>query len=140
MDSTIWARVHGASTHLPIGLAFASWFFDTAGLVLARRPQAGQLHHAGYWTMLLAGASVFPAVASGLVLARGEVLGHDLLRLHHLFVWPAFTLLVGLCVWRATMREKAARVTLLGYLAVAFAAVCLLGGAGYWGGEMLLRN
>lgn len=135
-----WAKIHGAATHLPLALAGCSWLFDTAGFALARRPKGLQLNVAGYWTMLLAGLGTFPAVVSGLVMTKGEMLGNDLVRFHHLFVWPAFALLVGLATWRALVGVTTQRRVFGFYLAVSFTAAVLVAGAGYWGGEMLLGN
>jgi len=136
-----WAKIHGAATHLPLALAGCSWLFDTAGFALARRPTGPQLNVVGYWTMLLAGLGTFPAVASGLLMTKGEVLGGDLILFHHLFVWPAFALLVGLATWRALVGATTTRRRAFGYyLTVGFMAAVLVAGAGYWGGEMLLAN
>ncbi len=140
MDSEFWAKIHGASTHLPLALAGCSWLFDAAGLALARRPAGPQLNIAGYWTMLLAGLGTFPAVASGLLMTKGQMLGHDLVRFHHLFVWPAFGLLVGLATWRAMVGTMTRRGVFGCYLAVGFTAAALVAGAGYFGGEMLLGH
>jgi uncharacterized membrane protein len=140
MDNSFWAKIHGASTHVPLALAGFSWMFDAAGLALARRPAGPQLNIVGYWTMLLAGLGTFPAVASGLLMTKGEILGHDLVLFHHLFVWPAFALLVGLATWRAMVGATTHRRTFGYYLAVSFTAAVLVAGAGYWGGEMLLAN
>jgi len=136
-----WAKIHGASTHLPLALAGCSWLFDMAGFALVRRPTGQQLNLVGYWTMLLAGLGTFPAVASGLLMTKGEVLDHDLVLFHHLFVWPAFVLLVGLATWRAIVGATTTqRRAFCYYLAVSFTAAVLVAGAGYWGGEMLLAN
>jgi uncharacterized membrane protein len=135
-----WAKIHGAATHLPLALAGCSWLFDAAGFALARRPAGSQFNVVGYWTMLLAGLGTFPAVASGLIMTKGEMLGSDLVRFHHLFVWPAFALLVGLATWRAIVGATTRRRVFAGYLAVSFTAAVLVAGAGYWGGEMLLGN
>jgi len=140
MDNTFWAKIHGASTHLPLALAGCSWLFDTAGFALARRPAGPQLNVVGYWTMLLAGAGTFPAVTSGLLLTKGEMLDHDLVLFHHLFVWPAFALLVGLATWRAIVGSTTRRRAFSCYLVAGFTAAVLVAGAGYWGGEMLLAN
>ena len=61
-------------------------------------------------------------------------------RQHHLFAWPAFALIVGLAVWRASAVRFAAQAPGTRYLAVTAAAVVLVLVAGYWGGEMLLAS
>ena len=96
MDPTIWAKAHGATTHFPLALALSSVAFDAAGFALARKPVGSDLRAAGYWTMIFGAMGTVPAVLSGLMMTKGTVMGHDALRLHHLFVWPAFALLIGL--------------------------------------------
>jgi uncharacterized membrane protein len=140
MDPHVWARAHGAATHFPLALALGSAAFDAAGLALWRRPAGPELRTAGHWTMLAAAAGTAPAVLSGLLMTRGRLLGHDALRLHHLFAWPAFALLVGLGTWRAIEGRRASRRALGVYLTVAIAAAALISVAGYWGGEMMLAR
>ena len=55
------------------------------------------LHAAGYWTMIGSALGSVPAVFSGLLMTKGSVLGHGALRMHHLFVWPAFALIIATC-------------------------------------------
>ncbi len=140
MNPAIWAKIHGASVHLPLAMGMCSWALDAAGLVLARRAIAPQLHAAGFWTIMLAGLGTFPAVGSGLMMTKGEMLGHGLVLWHHLFVWPAFALLVGLAGWRVVAGVTPGRRAFGFYLAVGIAAAVLLAGAGYFGGEVLLGN
>jgi uncharacterized membrane protein len=142
MDPNFWAKIHGASTHLPIALAFCSWAMDVTACVPLPflRSRAPQFHATGYWMMMLAALGTIPAVGSGLLLTKGEIMGHDLLRFHHLFVWPAYGLLVGLGTWRAIVGVTPSRRAFAGYLAVGLLSACLLAGAGYWGGEMLLNT
>jgi uncharacterized membrane protein len=140
MEPALWAKAHGASTHFPLALALCSGALDTAGFALARRPVMRDLHAAGYWTMLGAAAGAFPAVFSGLLMTKGSVLGHGALRLHHLFVWPAFALIVALAVWRALAGRRAPRRVFAGYLLGVCLAAGLMLAAGYWGGEMMIAG
>ena len=64
--------------------------------------------------------------------------GSGLLAKHHLFVWPAFGLIVALAVWRLVVRQQASRHAYALYLAVAVITAVLVALAGYWGGEMLV--
>lgn len=138
MDQEFWAKMHGAAVHFPIALVLCSGALDTAGCLLPGPESRRNLHAAGYWTMLLGAAGTVPAVVSGLFISRGVMLGHDTLRLHHLFVWPAFALIVGLATWRTLGSGGSSRRAPLGYLAVVALASALVMAAGYWGGEMLL--
>ena len=81
-----------------------------------------------------------PAVVSGLVMTKGVLLGHDALRLHHLFAWPAFALIVGIAAWRLLTPEVATPRALACYLAVVAVSAALVSAAGYWGGELLLGH
>ena len=119
----------------------AAALFEGLGYILPETSRHQQsLRSAGYYAVVLGALGTFPAVLSGLVMARGEPLGHDALLWHHLFVWPAFAGLVGLAVWRVLMNDKASRRSFAFYLAVLFITAGLMAGAGYWGGEMVLNS
>jgi len=132
--------MHGASVHFPIALVLCSFALDAAGLLFSGLAARRGLHAAGYWTLLVGAAGTVPAVISGLVMTKGVVLGHDALRLHHLFAWPAFALIVGTAAWRSLASGFATRRELAAYLAVVGLAAALVSAAGYWGGEMLLAR
>jgi uncharacterized membrane protein len=141
IDPSIWPKMHGASVHFPVALAMAAALFDGLGFVWPKSsPRKVQLHSAGYFTIILGALGTFPAVFSGLFMTRGEVMGHGALLFHHLFVWPAFAGLVGLGVWRALAGDKVSFRGFTAYLVVLFLTAGLMGGAGYWGGELLLNS
>jgi len=140
MDPTFWARAHGAATHFPLALASASVACDAAGFVLARRPVGVNLRAAGYCTMVLGALGTVPAVLSGLLMTKGTLWGHGDLRRHHLFVWPAFTLLVALGTWRVRQGREMGRRAYAGYLLLAGVAAGLMTTAAYWGGEMMIAQ
>ena len=140
MDAVPWDHVHGAAVHFPLALAVGSGALDAAAFALGTRPAARQLHAAGYWMVLLGAAGSVPAVVSGLFLTKGSLLGHGALRLHHLFVWPAFALLTAQAVWRLRTGAEAPRRIFAVYLAVAGATAGLLMAAGYWSGELLVAS
>ena len=141
IDPTLWPKLHGASTHFPVALAMAAALFDgLSALVPASSPRRAQLRSAGYFTIILGALGTFPAVLSGLFMTKGEMMGHDALLFHHLFVWPAFALLVGLGVWRAMVGDKVSPRGFGIYLAVLFLTAGLMAAAGYWGGELILNS
>jgi uncharacterized membrane protein len=141
IDPTLWPKLHGASVHFPIALAMAAALFDGLGFAWPRpSPLKTKLLAAGYFTIILGALGTFPAVLSGLFMTKGEVLGHDALLFHHLFVWPAFGCLVGLGVWRALVNDRASPRSFAVYLAVLFLTAGLMAGAGYWGGELILNS
>jgi uncharacterized membrane protein len=140
MNPEGWAKMHGATVHFPIALILCSGALDALGSFLPAPATRRGLHAAGYWTMILGAAGTVPAVVSGLVMSRGVMLGHDTLRLHHLFAWPAFALIVGLAAWRSLASDFTAGKAPAGYLAVAGVAALLVMAAGYYGGEMMLGH
>jgi uncharacterized membrane protein len=140
MDNSLWARLHGASTHFPIALIMASTLFDLAGCFLHDQAQRMRLQATGFHTLMLGAAGAMVAVISGLMLSRGELVGQGSLARHHLFIWPAFGLMIGLAVWRMVVRERSSNRTFKVYLAFSMVAVGLTAGAGYWGGELLLNH
>jgi uncharacterized membrane protein len=138
MDSEFWARAHGGATHLPLALIVGSVAMDGLGWVWPQHPRARDLHAAGYWMMLLGALGAVAAVWSGLVMTHGALLGGGALRMHHLFVWPAFAMSIALATWRALVRDRAPRSVFGWYLGLAIITSALILGAGYWGGELLL--
>ena len=138
MNPAIWAKAHGATTHFPVALALCSAALDTAGYALAGKPIGRDLRAAGYWAMIFGAIGAVPAALSGLLMTKGRVLGHDALRLHHLLVWPAFALLVGLGAWRMLEGRRATHRAFAGYLVLAGVAAGLMSAAAYWGGEMMI--
>jgi uncharacterized membrane protein len=140
MNSSVWARLHGGSTHFPIGLLLASFFFDFVAYVTRRDPLTRDLHAAAFYALLLGVLASFAAVLTGLILTHWQIGGAGTLAKHHLFLWPAFALIVGLAVWRLVVRDRASRPAFGIYLAVAAIASAFMGVAGYWGGEMLLNG
>jgi uncharacterized membrane protein len=143
MTTPLWFAMHGAAAHFPLALTVCSALCDGAALVVGDEAKAQSLRGAGYWTILLAAGGSLFAVASGLAMARGAMLGAGDLGAHHRFVWPAFTLLAGLATWRFLVRfqvrEQPAGPARLVYPLLAAVAAALMLGAGFFGGEMLAQ-
>ncbi len=141
IDPTLWPKLHGASTHFPVALAMVATLFEGLGFVLPRSSRhKAHLQNAGYYTIILGAMGTIPAVLSGLFLTKGETLGHNALLFHHLFVWPAFAMLIGLGTWRALVGENFSRRGFAFYLAGLLLTAGLMAGAGYWGGELILNS
>jgi uncharacterized membrane protein len=106
MTALGWSRLHGAATHFPIALLFCAAFFDFLALVLHRSSSRVDYQAIGYWLVILSGLGSFVAVVSGLALTQWKLVGTGSLRQHHLFVWPAFALMVGLATWRSLVGKS----------------------------------
>jgi Cytochrome c, mono- and diheme variants len=140
MNSLFWERAHGGLTHFPIALIFVATLFDIVSFFRDRSSNPRDCNAIGYWLLVLAALGAIAAVFSGLALSKWSVLGTGLVRLHHLFVWPAFVLILGLTIWRVAVRNRFSRRAFVLYLAAAGGACALIGGAGFVGGEMLLAE
>ena len=138
MNSLFWERAHGGLTHFPIALIFVATLFDILSFFRGRVPGGRDFNAIGYWLVILAGIGAVGAVASGLALSKWQVLGTGLVRLHHLFVWPAFVLILGLVLWRVAARNEFSPRAFASYLIAACCACALIGATGFVGGEMLL--
>jgi uncharacterized membrane protein len=138
MNSLFWSRMHGGATHFPIALIFAAALFDALGFFFRGRQREHQLNVVGYWLAILGALSSFGAVFSGLALSKWTIGGSGLVLRHHLFVWPAFALIVALGTWRALVGHETSRRGLAVYLFSLVIGCLLIGAAGFFGGEMLL--
>ena len=140
MDSLLWSRLHGGATHFPIALIFAAAFFDGLSFFWREGERRRGFRLIGYWLGILAALSCFGAVFSGLALAKWKVGGTGLLWRHHLFVWPAFALIVALGIWRFLVGYEISRRASVVYLTALIGACVLVSAAGFFGGEMLLGH
>jgi mono/diheme cytochrome c family protein len=140
MNSLFWERAHGGLTHFPIALIFVATLFDALSFFRDRLPRSRNFSEIGYWLVILAGIGAVGAVTSGLALSKWKFVGTGLVRLHHLFVWPAFVLILALVLWRVAARNEFSRRAFASYLIAACCACALIGGAGFVGGEMLLAD
>jgi uncharacterized membrane protein len=136
MNSLFWERAHGGLTHFPIALIFVATLFDILSFV--RSSKGREFKAIGYWLVILAALGAVAAVFSGLGLSKWKIMGTGLMRLHHLFVWPAFGLILALTAWRVIARNEFSRRTFAYYLLATCCACALIGAAGFVGGEMLL--
>ncbi len=140
MNPAFWAKAHGAAVHFPLALLLSAGAIDAAAFALGARPVTRDLHAAGHWMTVAGALGSVPAVVSGLLMTKGHLLGHGALRMHHLFVWPAFALLVALATWRAWTGPHATRRMFVGYLLMVGVAAALMTAAGYWGGELMVAR
>ena len=138
MNTAFWSRIHGGSTHFPIVLLLASVVFDFLAWRSRDDTLRRGLHVAGFGSALVGVSGGLGAVVAGLIMTHGRVLGGGYEKLHHLFVWPAFTVSVVFVGWRLVRRGRIPRRGLGAYLAGMSLAAALMIGAGYSGGEMLL--
>ena len=140
MEPALWSKLHGATTHFPIALVFVSVFCDTVAFFGRGAAFRQKFRFVGTVTALLGALGSYAAVATGLGLTGGELWGHGELLRHHQFVWPSFVLMTALAAWRAATRGDPPRREEILYLGLAVLTALLVGGAGYWGGEMISKN
>jgi len=141
MDSLFWSRLHGGATHFPIAFVLGAALFDGIAFLLPgstrRRLEFATI---AYWLMITGAAGSLGAVFTGLILSHGVIGGSGSLLRHHLFVWPAFALIIALGVWRflvGPMPSRRGSAFCLGATGLASACIAI---AGFFGGEMLLGH
>jgi uncharacterized membrane protein len=137
MPPDTWSKLHGASTHFPIALMLVSALCDGASIVIGSADLRRGLRFTSFVTLLLGTLGSYAAVASGLVVTKGQAWGHATMLRHHQFVWPAFVGMFALAVWRAATFRRATETPSVLYLLLTMLTALLVGGAGYWGGELL---
>ena len=138
MNSLFWSRLHGGATHFPIALIFAAAVFDTLSFVCRGSRRCRDFGVIGFWLVILGALGSFGAVFSGLALSKWQVGGTGQLLHHHLFVWPAFALIVGLATWRLLVGYHPARPAFRIYIGTISISCAVIGAAGFFGGELLL--
>ena len=138
MNPLFWSRLHGGLTHFPIALILGAMFFDALGFFLHSSPKHREFSLTGYWLTIFGALGSLGAVFSGLALSKWKIGGTGLLLRHHLLVWPAFALVVGLATWRFLIGNQSTHRGLAIYLSVMAIACGLIGAAGFFGGEILL--
>jgi uncharacterized membrane protein len=139
MNSLFWERAHGGLTHFPIALILVATFFDLISIFRGRFSSRARVFQAmSYWLVVLAALGAVMAVFSGLGLSKWQVGGTGMVRLHHLFVWPSFGLILVLAAWRVLAWNQLRERHLASYVAVSCLACGLISAAGFVGGEMLL--
>src|SRR5215469_5680034 len=109
MDNSLWTKLHGGLTHFPIALVMVSIVFDLGSLIApenVEKSRRSALRVAGFYTLVLGALSSIGAVLSGLLISHGELRGTGNLARHHIFLWPAFGLLIGLAVWRSKVSNR----------------------------------
>src|SRR6478672_4336909 len=130
MNSLFWSRVHGGATHFPIALIFSAAFFDALGFFWPKSSRRREFAVLGYWLVILGALGSFGAVFSGLALSKWIIGGTGQLLHHHLFVWPAFALIVGLATWRLLVGYHPARPAFRIYIGTILISCAVIGAAG----------
>jgi uncharacterized membrane protein len=138
MNSLFWSRAHGGATHFPIALILGAALFDLLAFFLPRSTRRRDFSAIGYWLVILGALGSFGAVFTGLALTHWTIAGTGLILRHHLFVWPAFALIVGAATWRFVVGKQPSRRGFALYLCAMVLACTLIGAAGFFGGELLL--
>jgi uncharacterized membrane protein len=140
VNPSLWSKFHGATTHFPIALVFVSAFCDAVAFFGRKPAFRRSFRFAGTVTAMLGALGSYAAVVTGLALTRGQMWGRGALLHHHQFVWPFFILMTALAAWRAATRGEPTRPAQAAYFGLAMLAAMLVGGAGYWGGELISKE
>jgi uncharacterized membrane protein len=135
-DSSIWSKLHGASTHFPIALMFVSVLCEGFSYFCKNHGVRQSYRFVATVAIVLGALGSYAAVITGLVFTRGQMWGHATMLRHHQFVWPAFALMTGLAAWRVFARSEPPSKSATLHLVLMVLTAALMGGAGFFGGEL----
>jgi uncharacterized membrane protein len=132
--------MHGGSTHFPIVLALVALACGAVARLTRSDLRRSEVDRLGVWALWLAALCSIAAALSGLALSKWATIGTGTLARHHLFVWPGFSLLIGLAVWRLAAPTLASKKLEMAYLVVLTIAALSIMIAAFWGGELVLMK
>lgn len=131
--------IHPTVVHFAIGLFVISVFFDLLGKLLKLQ----SFHQAGWLNLVIGAIAAMISVAFGMVAElhlKPSLIAHTTLDLHKILAFSTLAVISILLVWRVGLRGSfPARGGLL-YLLLSGIGVGLIGGTGYYGGEMVYRH
>jgi uncharacterized membrane protein len=132
------APFHAIFAHFTIALTVSSLGFDIGAVVFGVESLAA----AGWWTLAAASVLTLLTLASGITsrlrLPMEEGEARSFLRTHMALGPTFYGLLLVTMIWRATLWERSARVS-IAYLAALSAVVLVMTVQGYLGGELVYR-
>ena len=138
-DGFDFRMIHPVAVHFVIALFVVSVMLDIAGAAL-RKPV---LHQAAWINLVLGVIAAIVSVGAGMTaeaFLRPTPAAHETLDVHKLLGFASLAMIVALFVWRYFQRGHfPARGGLL-YLLLGLSGVAVIGGAGYFGGEMVYRH
>ncbi len=135
-DIRLW---HPILVHFALALFVVSVLLDGAGTVL-RKPG---WHAAGWINLVLAAVATVATIGLGMtaeVYLTPTAAAHETLDVHKLLAFTSLAIMLVLLVWRYQLHGRFPVRGAVLYLVVAFTGVAVIGGAGYFGGEMVYRH
>lgn len=138
-DEFDWRLLHPVAVHFAIALFAVAVLLDLAARVL-RKPQ---LHQVAWVNLALSAVAALLTVSLGMTaetLVHTTPEAHDTLDVHKLFAFWSLGAILLLFVWRYFLRGAHPVRGALLYSVLSVVALGILGGAGYYGGEMVYRH
>jgi uncharacterized membrane protein len=133
------ADLHPLTVHFAIGLFVVAVFLDMAAAATGRR----QYHHVA-WVNLVGGAiAVVAAVAVGMsaeMMAQPTHDAHQTLDTHKTLAFASLAGVLLLAGWRYTLQGRFPQRGAALYIVLSLTTLAAIGGAGYYGGEMVYRH
>ena len=117
-----------------------SVLLDSLSIFWPNESKRPGLRSAGFFCALIAVLGSFGAVASGILISRGRLMGTGLLLRHHQFVWPGVAISLALVIWRLSRRDHSSTAGFRIYLAGMTLASASIFTAAYFGGELVLQG
>jgi uncharacterized membrane protein len=133
------ARLHPMTVHFAIALFVVAVLFDVVALITRK----AQFHWAAWINLILAAVAVATAVAAGMtaeVALRPTHEAHQTLDSHKLFAYSGLGIVLLLTAWRYFCRGNLPRRAVLLYGVMTLAGLGAIGGAGFYGGELVYTH
>lgn len=135
-DIRLW---HPILVHFAIALFVISVMLDCAGAVL-RKPG---WHAAAWINLVLAAVATVATIGLGMtaeVYLTPTAAAHATLDVHKLLAFTSLGVILALLIWRYVLHGRFPVRGAVLYLVIALTGVAVIGGAGYYGGEMVYRH
>ena len=133
-------RIHPITVHFAIALFVMAALLDVAGAITRKQ----ELHRFSWITLVCAAVAATAAVTAGLsaeLALKPTHEAHQTLDLHRTLGFASLGGILLLATWRYTLRGGfPQRSAALVYLLLSAASVGAVGGAGYYGGEMVYTH
>jgi uncharacterized membrane protein len=133
------SRLHPIAVHFAIALFVTAVLLDLFAYVSGRR----DYHRAAWINLVVAAVAALAAAGAGMtaeLALKPTHETHQVLDTHKLFAFAAIAGILMLVTWRFALRGRFPHTGAVLYIVLSLAGLGAIGGAGYYGGEMVYEH